>query len=108
MAVTYEAVRAVRRGTSTWMARRFGAKVAVTLADGTVNHQTFVVGEGLCSDQSHILNFGLGQQIATAVSVLFLDGSTVDQNGTFKNQILSLEPPNDPAPSQSAQVEGIQ
>ena len=60
-----------------------------------MSHQTFVIGEGLCSDQSHILNFGLGQQVATAVSVQFLDGKTLDQEGSYINQMLSLTPSND-------------
>ncbi len=76
-----------------------GAKVAVTLDDGTMSYQTFVIGEGLCSDQSHILNFGLGQQVATAVSVQFLDGKTLDQAGSYLNQMLSLTPPSDAEPS---------
>ena len=69
-----------------------GAKVAVTLADGKIIHQTFVVGEGLCSDQSHILNFGLGQQIAATVSVQYLDGNSQKESGSFVNQTLSLAP----------------
>jgi len=39
--------------------KSIGAKVVVTLNDGSRLHNTFIVGEGLCSDQSHILNFGL-------------------------------------------------
>jgi len=65
-----------------------GAKVAVTLDDGSALHNTFVVGEGLCSDQSHILNFGLGKRSATAVSVTYLNGDNRTQAGQFANQIL--------------------
>ena len=50
-----------------------GAKVKVTLDDGTDLHNTFVVGEGLCSDQTHVLTFGLRDRKATAVSVRYLD-----------------------------------
>jgi len=67
-----------------------GAKVMVTLSDGTQLHNTFVVGEGLCSDQSHILNFGLGNQRATDVSVRYLSGQQVNRNGDFGNQLIRL------------------
>ena len=67
-----------------------GAKVKVLLNDGTVLHNTFVVGEGLCSDQSHILNFGLGKQKARSVSVQYLDGRTESTSGTLANQEINL------------------
>jgi len=70
--------------------KSIGAKVMVTLNDGSRIHNTFVVGEGLCSDQSHILNFGLGSQHAKAVSVTYLDGEVINQNGRFANQLISL------------------
>ena len=67
-----------------------GAKVQVTLNDGNSLHQNFVVGEGLCSDQSHTLIFGLGQQKATTVSVRYLDGRSTDNVGSFANQQINL------------------
>ena len=67
-----------------------GAKVVVTLADGHRLHNTFIIGEGLCSDQSHILNFGLGSQQATAISVTYLNGEVVNRDGSFSNQLISL------------------
>jgi hypothetical protein len=67
-----------------------GAKVMVTLADGTNLHNTFVVGEGLCSDQSHILNFGLGEQSAVSISVRYLNGELVTRSGSFANQLVRL------------------
>ena len=70
--------------------KSIGAKVVVTLADGSKLHNTFVLGEGLASDQTHILNFGLGTQTATAVSVTYLDGEVINQSGTFVNQLLRL------------------
>jgi len=76
--------------------KSIGAKVVVALTDGTQLHNTFVVGEGLCSDQSHILNFGLGSQSAKSVSVQFLDGDVVNRNGSFVNQVLSLAPVEEP------------
>lgn len=67
-----------------------GAKVVVTLADGSRLHNTFVVGEGLCSDQSHILSFGLGKQSAVAISVRFLNGERISRSGSFANQVIRL------------------
>ena len=70
--------------------KSIGAKVVVTLDDGSRIHNTFIVGEGLCSDQSHVLNFGLGKQNATSYSVTYLDGEVVNQSGEFVNQTISL------------------
>ena len=67
-----------------------GAKVKVTLDDGTDLHNTFVVGEGLCSDQTHVLTFGLRDRKATAVSVRYLDGRVEQKAGVFVNQQLNL------------------
>lgn len=67
-----------------------GAKVQLTKDDGTVLHQTFVVGEGLCSDQSHVLTFGLGDGSASSVSVRYLDGRESNKAGQFSNQLLNL------------------
>ena len=70
--------------------KSIGAKVKLTLDDGSHLHSTFVVGEGLCSDQSHILNFGLGSKKATAYSVTYLDGDVVQKSGNFVNQLITL------------------
>jgi len=67
-----------------------GAKVTVVLANGEKRHKTFVIGEGLFSDQTHILIFGLGSQHATDVSVKYLNGQVSNISGTFVNQVLSL------------------
>ncbi|MBX2837792.1 MAG: CRTAC1 family protein [Gammaproteobacteria bacterium] len=68
-----------------------GAKVQVVLEDGTTLHQTFVVGEGLCSDQSHNLIFGLGAQSASSVSVTYLDGQAANRDGRYLNQQLTFK-----------------
>ena len=67
-----------------------GAKVKVVLEDGSSLHNTFVVGEGLCSDQTHILTFGLGNQKAATVSVNYLDGRVENRVGNFANQQINL------------------
>ena len=61
------------------------AMVEVTLADGSMLTKPFVSGEGLCSDPSHILVFGLGDQRATSVTVTFLDGTHKLRNGIWRN-----------------------
>jgi len=67
-----------------------GSQVSVTLDDGSTLVQYFVVGEGLCSDQSHVLTFGLGDKTATEVTVKPLSGEPGTQAGNFKNQLLSF------------------
>ena len=68
-----------------------GSQVQVTLDDGTTLIQTFVVGEGLVSDQSHVLIFGLGKQKATRVLLKTLDNREKEQVGEFHNQLLELQ-----------------
>jgi hypothetical protein len=51
------------------------ATVSVTLDDGTTLTKPFVSGEGLCSDPSHVLIFGLGDRKAMNVDVTFIDGT---------------------------------
>jgi len=67
-----------------------GAEVSVTLDDGSKIIQTFVIGEGLLSDQSHTLIFGLADRSATAVDVTRLNGSNDQQNGSFRNETLTF------------------
>ena len=67
-----------------------GAKVKVDLENGQSIYSTFVVGEGLCSDQSHVLTFGLDKQKAVNISVEYLDGRLESQAGQFINQQINL------------------
>ena len=67
-----------------------GAEVTVTLDDGSQLVQTFVVGEGLLSDQSHTLIFGLASQKSTRVSVVRLNGNNAEQTGSFHNETVSF------------------
>lgn len=67
-----------------------GTVVTVTLADGSTLVQTFVVGEGLLSDQSHVLIFGLGDQQATTISASSLDGKVSTEQGNFRNETVQL------------------
>ena len=60
------------------------ATVEVTLSDGTTLTKPFVSGEGLLSDPSHILIFGLAAQQAKSVTVTFIDGSRQTRTGTWR------------------------
>ena len=65
-----------------------GARVSVELDDGTVLNQFFVIGEGLLSDQSHIMIFGLNDQNAVKVTVRYLDGNESELPGSFRNELV--------------------
>lgn len=67
-----------------------GAKVSVTLDDGSIIYRDFVVGEGLASDQSHVLIFGLGSNEAIDITVKYLNGIEVNRSGSFINQTITL------------------
>lgn len=61
------------------------ASVQVELADGSTLTKQFVSGEGLCSDSSHVLIFGLGDQRATNISIRFIDGTQLNRSGDWRN-----------------------
>lgn len=67
------------------------AKVSVTRTDGKTVNQAFISGEGLCSDQSHVLIFGLEQSQVSHVQVTYIDGQTDEKRGSFKNETLVFE-----------------
>jgi hypothetical protein len=67
-----------------------GARIAVTLADGSVQHKVFTVGEGLCSDQSHVQIFGLNGQPAVQVKVSYMNGQSVTRDGSFVDELLEF------------------
>jgi hypothetical protein len=66
------------------------ATVEVSLADGSMLTKPFVSGEGLCSDPSHILIFGLGDQRASNVNVTFIDGRQQTLSGDWRNDTVSF------------------
>lgn len=67
------------------------ATVEVTLADGSSLSRPFVSGEGLNSDPSHILIFGLGEQHATRVEVSFIDGEQDTVTGVLRNEMVEFQ-----------------
>ena len=68
-----------------------GAMVTIELEDGKKLYRPFVSGEGLASDSSHVIIVGLGEQQASKVSVRYIDGRSIEQNGPFHNQTVSFE-----------------
>lgn len=70
------------------MVESIGAKVAVTLDDGTVLKQSFIVGEGLCSDQSHTMIFGLEQKEVASVQVDYINGIRSETSDVNSNDTL--------------------
>lgn len=64
------------------------AKIIVTRSDGKKIHRDFISGEGLCSDQSHMQIFGLGDSVATAIGVKYISGREESVMGEFKNQLV--------------------
>ncbi len=67
-----------------------GAQVKVELEDGSTLVRQFVIGEGLVSDQSHVLIFGLGKQRAVSVSVSNLAGVEKNMPGSFRNETINI------------------
>jgi len=64
--------------------------VTVKRSDGSKLYKPFISGEGLCSDQSHTLIFGLGDGSAADVQVNYLDGTSSKQNGEFVDTLLTF------------------
>jgi hypothetical protein len=63
------------------VASSMGARVSVTTGNGRTMHDWLVTGEGLVSDQTHILTFGFGDEtICQRIEVRFMDGrrQTID------------------------------
>lgn len=67
-----------------------GAMVTVTRDDGSKLYKPFISGEGMSSDQSHVLIFGLGQGSAQTVEVKFLNGVEMVERGSFSNTQLKF------------------
>ncbi len=67
-----------------------GATITVELSDGRKLSRPYVSGEGLCSDSSRIIIFGLGNTVANSVNVSYIDGRTKKQTGDFKNRLLAF------------------
>ncbi len=66
------------------------AVVEVTLDNGDKQTKVFVSGEGLSSDPSHILTFGIGEHRARKVSVEYIGGSREEREVDLRNSILKF------------------
>ncbi len=59
------------------VASSMGARVSVTTGSGRTMYDWLVTGEGLVSDQTHVLTFGFGDEtICRRIEVRFMDGTT--------------------------------
>ncbi len=73
-------------------AQMLGSKVTVTLDNGAKLYDWHLSGEGLCSDQEHVLTFGLGEtQHAREVSVLTPGGRIFSKKPTAVNQLVEFK-----------------
>ena len=65
-----------------------GSKITVTKNDGNILSDVYVIGEGLVSDQTAVLTFGLGQDATIKSVVLDLPNGTSKTLSAFKvNQV---------------------
>lgn len=67
-----------------------GAVVSVKLMDGSTLSRPYVSGEGLCSDSSHIITFGLGKSFAKNIKVTYINGKQDVKNGKFTNELIKM------------------
>ena len=73
--------------------KSLGALVEVIVAGGQNLTQQFTSGEGLASDQSHELIFGLGDaQSIESVTVYYADGTTIAVESPPLGQTLRILP----------------
>ena len=57
-------------------AKNIGARIVLTQVDGTILSDAYVIGEGLASDQTSTVTFGLGKATAVqSIDIHFSDGS---------------------------------
>jgi hypothetical protein len=66
------------------------ATITVNLAGGRLLSRPYVSGEGLSSDSSRTVIFGLGDASATEVKVKYIDGRQETKTGSFSNQLLKF------------------
>ena len=67
------------------------ATVQVKFDDGSIASQPFISGEGLCSESSRTMTFGLGDRLATEVSVSYLDGRQDHRSGSLRNELITFD-----------------
>ena len=67
-----------------------GAMTTVTTSSNKKIYQPFVIGEGLCGDQSHVLIFGLGNDKAIEINVDYLSKQSQKITGEFVNTVIEF------------------
>jgi hypothetical protein len=67
-----------------------GAKITLSMVDGSMQSKWFIRGEGLVSDSSPILIFGLGDGKVASVKVHYLDGTMQESSGTFESGLVAF------------------
>lgn len=85
-------------GNANYIAVRFaentknvGAKVTITKADGSIQSDVYVIGEGLVSDQTSTLTFGLGKhKEVNTILINYADGSSKTINNPKINTVHKL------------------
>ena len=72
-------------------AKYVGSTITVTKADGTTLTDAYVIGEGLGSDQTSTVTFGLGlDPTVSAISILLPDGTTQNIADPKINSVITL------------------
>ncbi len=66
----------------------FGAQVRVKMLSGKTIRRSWLVGEELCSDSSHALFIGVGEDVAIEVGVEYYNGKRVQKSGVLNNTIV--------------------
>lgn len=78
--------------------KSIGARVTVETAAGKKLYGHFITSEGLCSDSSHTLTFGLGAEAAVkSVDIQYLDGGKETIENPKVNTTLACQGPPPPA-----------
>jgi hypothetical protein len=70
--------------------RSIGAIVTVALSNGRVLTDQFITSEGLGSDQTHELLFGLGDGEVASLRVAFQDGRVLMRENVERDRVLDL------------------
>jgi len=85
-------------------AKSLGAVATARLESGKILTKHFITSEGLCSDSSHLLYFGLGQnEVVTSIDIQYLTGPLQTLNNPGLNKIIKVNRPAVvPTPVESA------
>ena len=71
-----------------------GAKVSVTTGDGRTLTDWMVTGEGLVSDQTHVLTFGLGtDEVCPRIDITYMDGRIQTIENPAIDSLVEVTPP---------------